>query len=215
LSRDFNYSIGNIILFNKDCGDIATFYSFGLARKTTPERVKRLLGDVYKGKMQDVRFALLYGSRKEFSDIDVFMVGQDPEESHSPFLDVKMQSHRDLQKGIKNFDVKIIVPLIEGDFIFGNRDYFEQAKSQILFQEITGEAIKHNLKWSVRMKGLKEENLENKFLRNKFEKYSQTYLANALALKEGRRLFTKEDLISYSLNEKNTQFKGGAEKNAT
>ena len=39
-------------------------------------------------------------SRKEFSDIDVFIVGENPQESHSDFLDVKMQSPRDLKKGI-------------------------------------------------------------------------------------------------------------------
>jgi hypothetical protein len=45
--------------------------------------------------------------------------------------------------------------------------------------------------------------------------YSQTYLANALALKQDKRLFTKEDLLSYSQQEKNIQLKGGTEKNAT
>jgi hypothetical protein len=65
------------------------------------------------------------------------------------------------------------------------------------------------------MKRLKDENLEEDFLRDKFEGYSQTYLGNALALRQGKRIFTKEDLLSYSQDEKFIQLKGGTEKNAT
>ncbi|NMB67119.1 hypothetical protein GYA25_03615 [Candidatus Woesearchaeota archaeon] len=195
-------AVDSVIGFSEQYGNLATFYAQGMTRKTTPERVKRLLKDVYKDKLQDVRFALLYGSKKEFSDIDVFMVGKNPQESHSNFLDVKMQSSRDLRKGIKNFDVRTITPLINGEFIFGDKNYFEKSREQILSQQISEEAIKHNLKWSSRMQRLKSENSEDDFLRNKFQRYSQTYLANALALKDGKKLFTKEELFSYSQQEK-------------
>jgi hypothetical protein len=88
-------------------------------------------------------------------------------------------------------------------------------KSQIMFQEIKKEAITYNLKWAFRMQRLKEVNIKDNFLRNKFENYSKTYLANALALKEGKRLFTKEELLSYSYSENKIELKGGTEKNAT
>jgi len=205
-------AIDSAINFSEQYGNLATFYASGLARRTTPERVNGLLEGVYGGKIEDVKFALLYGSKKEFSDIDVFMVGKNPQESHSDFLDVKMQSFRDLKKGVKNLDVRTITPLMSGKFIFGDKNYFEKLKQQVLSQPITEEAIKHNLKWAFRMQRLKDENLENKFLRNKFEGYSQTYLANALALKQGIKLFSKKDLISYSQSEKLIQLKGGAEK---
>jgi predicted nucleotidyltransferase len=187
-----------VVGFSEQYGNLATFYASGLARRTTVERVKRLLEDIYKDKILDVRFAVLYGSRKEFSDIDVFIVGKNPQEAHSNFLDVKMQSPRDLRKGIKNFDVRTLIPLMNGEFICGDKDYFEKLREQVLFQPISEESIKHNLKWSSRMQRLRDENFEDDFLRSKFEGYSQTYLSNALALMQGKRLFTKEDLISYS-----------------
>lgn len=215
LSSQEKEAVDSIINFSEKYGDLATMYSQGMARRTTPERVKRLLEDIYKFKLQDVRFALIYGSKKEFSDIDVFMVGKNPQEFHSTFLDARMQSPRDLKNGIKNFDIRILIPLMNGEFIFGDKSYLEQEKQQVLSQPITEEAIKHNLKWSSRMHVLKEENSENDFLRNKFEGYSQTYFANALALREGKRLFSREELLSYSHIEKTTQLKGGTEKNAT
>ena len=111
---------------------------------------------------------MLYGSRKEFSDIDIFMVGENPQESHSDFLDTKMQSSRDLRKGIKNFDVRTLIPLMNGEFLFGDRGYFEQSRQKILSQPISEEAIKHNLKGSYRMQRLRDENLEDGFLKNKY-----------------------------------------------
>ncbi len=205
-------AVDSAIGFSEQYGALATFYASGLARITTTERVKGLLGDIYGNKLENVKFALLYGSKKEFSDIDIFMIGKDPQESSSDFLDVKMQSSRDLKKGIKNFDVRTLIPLMNGEFIFGDENYFKQIKQQVLSQQISEEAIKHNLKWSSRMKRLTEENLENKFLRNKFSGYLQTYLANALALRHEKRLFTKEDLISYFQDSEFNQLKGGAEK---
>ena len=62
------------------------------------------------------------------------------------------------------------------------------------------------------MQRLKDENSENNFLKNKFEGYSQTYFGNAMALRQGKRVFTKEDLLSYSQSEKLIQLKGGTEK---
>jgi len=206
-------AVDSVINFSEQYGNLATFYASGLARRTTAERVRGLLEGLYGSKLEDVKFALLYGSRKEFSDIDVFMVGQGAQnEAHSDWLDVKYKSHKEFNKGLRNFDVRILTPLMNGEFIFGDRNYFEQAKRQVLSQPITEEAIKHNLKWSSRMQRLKDENLEDGFLRNKFSGYSQTYLTNALALRKGLKLFTKENLLSYSQSEKPIQLKGGTEK---
>lgn len=208
-------AVDSAINFSEQYGNSATFYASGLARKTAPEKVKKLLEEVYRDKLEDVRFALLYGSKKEFSDIDVFMVGNGiPNEAHSDWLDVKCKSHKEFNIGLKNFDVRILTPLMNGEFIFGDRNYFDQAKQQIQNQAISEEAIKHNLKWSSRMQRLMNENSEDDFLRNKFEGYSQTYLANALALRQGLKLFSKEDLLSYSQQEKFIELKGGTEKNA-
>lgn len=215
LSGQEKEAVDSAINFSETYGNLATFYTSGLARRTTPKRVRRLLEDIYKDKLQDVKFALLYGSKKEFSDIDVFMVGNgDPNEAHSAWLDVKYKSHKEFNQGLKNFDVRILTPLMSGNFILGDRNYFEQIKQQVQNQPITEGAIKHNLKWSSRMQRLKDKNLEDDFLRNKFEGYSQTYLANALALRQGQRLFSKEDLLLYSQQEKLIELKGGNEKNA-
>ncbi|MEM4271453.1 MAG: hypothetical protein QXO70_05175, partial [Candidatus Pacearchaeota archaeon] len=215
LSGQEKEAVDSVINFSENYGNLATMYAQGMARRTTLERVRRLLGDIYKDKLKDVRFALLYGSKKEFSDIDVFMVGEGtPNEAHSDWLDVKYKSYKEFTQGLKNFDVRILTPLMNGEIIFGDKNYFEQARQQIQNQLITEEAIRHNLKWSFRMQRLRDKNLEDNFLRNKFEGYSQTYLANALALRKGIRLFKREDLLFYSQrasveDDKPPQLQGG------
>ena len=216
LARQEKEAADSVINFSQQYGNLATFYAQGMVRRIITERVRELLEDIYKDKLQDVKFALLYGSKKEFSDIDVFMVGSGtPNEAHSDWLDVKYKSHKEFRKGLRNFDVRILTPLMNGEFIFGDKNYFEQVREQVQNQPITEEAIRHNLKWSSRMQRLKDENSQDDFLKNKFNGYSQTYLANALALRQGLRLFSKEELLSYSPQEKFIRLKGGTEKNAT
>ena len=67
---------------------------------------------------------------------------------------------------------------------------------------------------------LRDENLQDDFLKNKFEGYSQTYLGNALALRQGKRIFTKEDLLLYSKRasaegDKPLQLQGGTDRKST
>jgi len=56
-------AVDSIINFSESYGDLATFYAQGMARKTTVGRVKRLLEEVCKDKLKDVRFALWFKKR--------------------------------------------------------------------------------------------------------------------------------------------------------
>ena len=65
--------VDSIINFNQKYGDLTTFYNFGLARRTTTERVKKLLEEVCGNKaVKNSKLILLTGSKKSFSDIDLF-----------------------------------------------------------------------------------------------------------------------------------------------
>jgi hypothetical protein len=65
-----------ILSFSKRYGNLSTFYTAGFERKITIPRVKMLLEDIYKSPIQDARFIVVYGSRKPFSDIDIFAVSE-------------------------------------------------------------------------------------------------------------------------------------------
>lgn len=201
-------SIDELISFSKIYGDLATFYNFGMARKTTPERVSKLLFDIYGEKLKEVKLAVLYGSRKEFSDIDVFIVSEDLPETDCSWLDVRVERESDFEKMIKMFDVSITGLAIDSEFIIGDKNYFEKKKRQLAEQSITEEAIKYNLEKSEEQKRLAMQFEENSRKNIHGLTYSLTYLKNAIALKQNRRLLPKELLYSQS---ESIKMKGGLE----
>jgi len=218
LSNQDKKQIEDLASFNQQYGDLATFYSFGLARKTNPKRIKRLLENIYRDKIREVRFALLYGSRSDFSDIDVFIVSDTLPEIHS-WLDVRVYNLKDFEKRLSLFDVAVTDPLVTGEILFGNRNYFEKTKKQLIAQPITTKAIKYNLEQSQMQKMLASNFSENSEENTRGLIYYLTYLKNALALESGRRLFTKKDLLSYSRrasaeDDKPLQLQGGRENAA-
>ena len=67
--------VESVIGFSKQHGNLAIICAHGIAIRTTIEKVRILLKNIYKEKIKDIRFALLYGSIKDFGDIDIFIVG--------------------------------------------------------------------------------------------------------------------------------------------
>jgi len=214
LSGQEKEAVDSVIGFSEQYGNLAAMYAQGMARRTTVGRIRRLLQDIYKDKIKNVNFALLYGSRKEFSDIDVFIVSDDFPETDS-WLDVRVYSPQDFERRIRLFDIAAINPIITGDFLFGDKNYFWQLKNQLLFQPITEEAINYNLEQSKNQIKLAERYPENSRERKRGLSYSKTYLATSLALKEGKRIFDKNELILYLQmqapveGDKPPQLKGG------
>jgi len=223
LNGGFRKYFDEVISFNKKFGKLATFYGFGLERVTTPGRVKELLEGVYGKKLEDVKFAVLYGSKKRFSDIDVFSVGKS-DNIENEWLDLRNYSKEEFEKKLNLLDTEITDPLFSGEIILGNKNYFEDCKRKVLNQEINEESIQHNFYRSdeqLKLALMFEKNNPN---RNNGLLYSIIYMKNAMALKEGKKLLTKENLISQLPSEKfielrtdnklsdnfvNTKLKGG------
>ena len=192
LSNQDKKQFERIASFNKEYGDLATFYAQELARITTPQRAKTLLRDIYKGNLQDIRFALLYGSRKEFSDIDIFVVSDSLPEIETPYIDVVVHNHNEFEKRIELFDVVDSEALTTGEFILGDKRYLNQKRTQLVNQPITKEAINHNLRKSQEQQKLAREYSKSSPRRAIGLGYSIHYLSNALLLMQGKRALTRE-----------------------
>ena len=212
LIREEKEAVDSVIGFSEQYGDLATMYAQGMARRATPERVRRLLEDVCKPKLNSIKLGILFGSKEEFSDIDIYLVSDEIEPFSSDWIDTRIHNQKRFEEGIRNFDVRIIDPLFSGEFIFGNRNYFEQQKQILREQPIIEESIQYNLQKSKDYRDLQKGDLELCDQAENPLSYAETYLANALALRQGKRLFSKEDLLSYSRRENLIQLKGGTRK---
>ncbi|MEM1535568.1 MAG: nucleotidyltransferase domain-containing protein [Candidatus Pacearchaeota archaeon] len=198
LSGKEKEAIDSLINFSSKYGNLATMYAQGMARRTTTERVKRLLEDIYKDKIQEIRFALLYGSKKEFSDIDVFIVGDGLERLTAEWLDLSIYNPKHFEYCLSVFDVAVTDPLLSGEVVISkNNEEVKNYKEKLKSQPITIEALYYNLLKSKEQFLLSLDYPKNSKERKIGLSYSQTYFANYLALKEGKRLFTKNELLSY------------------
>jgi hypothetical protein len=181
-----------IINFSEQYGNLTTFYNFGLARKTTAKRVKKLLEDIYGIKtIKNSKLILLTGSKKLFSDIDLFASSNYLKPIKTKWLDLVSFNEKDFEKRIRLFEAQVTYPIMNGEFIAGNKKYLEQKKIQLKKQPITEKAIQHNLKLANEQKERAFNYPENSEERKIGLGYSKTYLINALALKKGERVFSK------------------------
>ena len=195
LSGQEKEAVDSIINFSKSYGNLATFYAQGMARRTTVARVKRLLEDIYKDKLKDVRFVLLYGSRKEFSDIDVFMVGNEIPRIKNDWIDVVSYSEGEFEEKRRLFDVEISDPLFSGEIILGDKIYFERQRGLLVQQPITDKAIKYNLQEAENQKKYAYDFPEDSEGRKMGLSYTATSRFMAENLRKGKRIFTKKDLL--------------------
>jgi hypothetical protein len=97
------------------------------------------------------------------------------------------------------FDIAVTDPLLTGEIVFGDKDYLEQQKIKLVGQPITEEAIEYSIKQSE-----KQERMALEFSAGSNENfrgmsYSLTYLRNAFALREGKKLLTKSRLFNNTL----------------
>lgn len=211
LKKQDRETIDSAINFSDNYGDLATFYEFGLARRTTLERAKKLLKDIYGDKLDEVRLILLTGSKKPFSDIDLFASSDYLQTTKNDWLDLVVFNEEDFERRIKLFEVQVTYPIMFGEFVVGDKNYLEQKKKQLQEQPITEEAIKHNFRKAEEQKKFAFETRITDKQKQIHLSYFQTYLANALVLKEGKRIFDKDKLILYSQSEKLIELKGGSE----
>ena len=182
-----------------------------MARRTTPKRARRLLEEVYGvQEVKNSKLILLTGSKRPFSDIDLFASSNYLYSAKNDWLDLVVFEEGDFERRVRLFEVQVTHPILAGEFVAGDTDYLQQKRKQLQEQPITEEAIQHNFRKS-EQETVASKRTSDEGLRKVFGSYSKVYLANALALKDGLRLFTKQALLSYF----NNSLKGGNSENAT
>jgi len=197
LDREDKEEIESVVNFSKKYGDLATFYSLGLARRTTSERAKKLLEGVYGTQAVDnSRLILLSGSKQVFSDINLIASSNVLQPMKNEWLDSVAFNEDDFERRVKLFEPIVTHPIIRGEFVAGDKNYLARMQTQIFNQPITEEAIKYNFTRAEQERKMAEETKDEK-LRETIEGYAQIYLANALALQAGKRRFTRKKLREY------------------
>lgn len=224
LSKKFNlldefqkkYAFDSSINLSNNCGDLAVFYNFGLKKIQDEKRILNLSKDLFKNSLDKTRLIMHFGSAKEFSDIDLFVLSNSVKSFYSFWIDVIAYDFNTIEEKIKLLDPKVTSPLLSGKFILGEKPYLENLNKKIFSQPITQEAIDYSLNKADYHKKKYFDSSLGKYTQNKNLRSSKVYLTNALALKEGKKILTFAELVNYSRagfshSEKFRELKGGIE----
>lgn len=153
---------------------------------------KNILVDTLKKKygedFDSIDLAILYGSKKPYSDIDLFLVSDKIQSERSHWLDVYVKKKDDLIIGVKNFDISISEPVFKGEIIIGSNYFHENLKKSFLTTPITQEAISYNFNLSKNQENLAKTYPLNSVGQKIALSYAKTYNKNAEELKKGNKI---------------------------
>ncbi|MFH0831823.1 MAG: nucleotidyltransferase domain-containing protein [archaeon] len=193
---EINNNLAEMLKFQQNNGDTAFFYKIGMPKYYDGGLIKNMLEKIYgTEKIKNSKLGILYGSRKPYSDIDLFVVSDGIKDFKSEWLDIYSLRIEEFEHFAQVLNVSVTDPLFTGEFIFGDRKYFEQKKNQILNQPITKEAIYHNLNKSKEQKILASTYMLNSEEQKIGNSYAETYMKNAISLMRGEKRLTKKSLI--------------------
>lgn len=155
------------------------------------EVVKRLYGSTF----ENIDFAVLYGSKKPESDIDLFIVSNNQSTNYfNGWLDIYELHREEFNKKSLNLDISVTDPLFSGKLIYGNINFFEGVKQKIQNRSITQEAITHNSTEAEKQKEYLPQFSETDKRRQNCLSYIESFSHNAEQLSLGNKSLTLRNI---------------------
>jgi len=190
-----NNLFSDLTYFEKKYGSIATMIHFGMPHITTYWMIMELLHQVFNDMFKNIQMVIHYGSKKEYSDIDLLIIGQNLHPVHTQYLDINTFSFTQFIELAKLYDITVTDPIFTGKVIYGDRIFLERLKQNLLNYQISESAIEYNFR-----KG--RESYHDYLLIRQFErlnryksKYASLYVyyyCNAWALSDGKKFNYKK-----------------------
>lgn len=190
--------------YSKRFGAHGLFWKSGMPKHYTEQKLEAVLKEVFRADFERIELAVVYGSRKPYSDIDIFVVSDRIQCSFLGWLDVYAVSNATFNELLGKLDISITDALFSGSFVAGKKELFETARSSAINSEITPEIIQYHREHSE-----KAGKLASKFKRETEEhgnamRYKASYLANANELEKGKKPLTLKSLMAdYPMLKKN------------
>lgn len=191
----YHQVLGLFEQIQKDLTELGLLGSLGMPKKYDSEDVGELLERIKPD--EEILLAMLYGSRKPLSDIDIFLVTDKQSMSvTNEWLDIYQINKEKIEDKVRNLDISVTEPLFTGQRILGRESYLQNLKDIATNTEITQETIQYNKAEIKRFKDyIEKENAERVQLH---KSYIDSFQQNTELLKKGIRPLTRENLQRYS-----------------
>lgn len=181
------------IEFSKQNTDYALLYANNFPKHYDIGILNEIARNVFRNDLNSIDFALVYGSRKPYSDIDMFIVSDKIPCFFTGWLDVYSVSREKFSELLSKLDISITDALFSGELIYGNRGNFENAKRKANETGIHNEAIDFHLNHSIKAKELSEK-CDDAREKRSAARYAVSYSLNAMEMKQGRKPLTLKEL---------------------
>ncbi len=207
--------------YSREYGEHALMFSTGLPKYYNQGILTEILQKIFQDDFGSIRFAMVYGSRKPYSDIDLFMVSDRLPCTHFGWLDIYSVTSKVFDDLISKFDISISDPLFTGEMVCGDKGIVEQTKAKLLSSAIAPDAIRFHRQHAEIAKETALQYGEDSSEYQTALRYNRSYLANAKELEQGRKPLTLKNLIAlypelfagfkvhYSDKDINTENNGG------
>jgi len=176
--------------FSEQNGNFALIAQLGFPKYYDNNTIVDTLRRIYKDNFDSIQLAILYGSGKPYSDIDLFIVSDKIQSCYNPWLDIYVRTPSDFETDSINLSIAVTDPLFSGKTIIGNSNYQQQLQQRILHQPITQEAIQYNLTQSKEQERIALMYPENSKERDIAQSYQQSFKRNAEELQNGNKILT-------------------------
>jgi predicted nucleotidyltransferase len=197
MSSEKRQLLEKFLTAEKDYTRFGFMSQLGFPKYYAAEDILSLMQNYYGQEFGKIEFILLYGSRKPYSDIDLFVIShRQSSEFFNGWLDIYDVNKKDFLRMSGFLDISVTDPLFTGELIYGNKEKLFELQKDILKKPITKSSIQYNL-----LKADLEKTRGTKIRLTSRQKslalsYTKTYMYNALALRKGLKLLTKNNIES-------------------
>jgi hypothetical protein len=188
-------NIEGLLKYQKEHGELALFYESGMPRYPNKERIKKLLENFSRDWLKGVEMVLLYGSKKPYSDIDLFIVSEKTGEFSNNWIDIRTVTQKELDYKLSVFDISLTDPILTGELIIGDESELARIRAQVQQQPITQEGIYYNKIQSKEQRIYAEQYPLGSKKHRIGMGYAYTFMKNAIRLSQGKRELTKKEIL--------------------
>jgi hypothetical protein len=158
------------------------------------KKVVDVIKKFYGQNFEDIEMILLYGSKKPFSDIDLFIVSKNDGKSYSNgWLDIYEVNTGEFVEGIERLDISVTDPVMTGTLIYGNPKTYSRIKEMTINMPISQKSIMHNKHMASAQLALSERTTDQE-IKLIGKNYNRSYLFNSISLSQGIKLLTLENI---------------------
>lgn len=183
------------VQYSQDYGEHALFFSSGMPKHYNSGIIQNILERLYGDDFESIKMAMVYGSRKPYSDIDLFIVSDKVNCANFGWLDIYAVNTGIFEDLIAKFDISITDPLFTGDFVCGSNEYLKQTRANIIAAPITQQAIEFHNRHAEEAKKLALKYPADSAEFQTAMRYNASYIANAREMAQGRKPLILANLI--------------------